>query len=187
MSRKLHKNNFCVGQVVTKVGRPGAPLARIIKIDGDKITIQYLDEKKTKETYAVDQNGYDRYVTPVYPETKDVFINEEKKTVVVVWPDGQKTKAVALHDDKFDLAEGLYVCLVKHLFPGAPGACKKKATKVLKEKARAAKAKADAEKAKADAKAKVEAKVKAKADAKKAKEDREKAIADALTKIAEKE
>lgn len=45
-----------------------------------------------------------------------VYSNEEKKTTVVIWPDGQKTIVKCQLGDEFDAEKGVAMCFVKKYF-----------------------------------------------------------------------
>lgn len=47
---------------------------------------------------------------------KDVYINSEKRTVVVAWKDGSKTKVKCHEDDNFDAEKGIALCYMKKKF-----------------------------------------------------------------------
>lgn len=47
---------------------------------------------------------------------KNIYINESKKTTVIVWKDGTRTKVVCHPDDKFDAEKGIAMCFMKHAF-----------------------------------------------------------------------
>lgn len=45
-----------------------------------------------------------------------IYSNEEKKTTVAIWPDGQKTIVKCQPGDKFDAEKGVAMCFVKKYF-----------------------------------------------------------------------
>ena len=49
-------------------------------------------------------------------DVKNIYINEEKGTVVVVWKNGLKTKVKCQPGDKFDAEKGIAMCFMKKAF-----------------------------------------------------------------------
>ncbi len=47
-------------------------------------------------------------------EPKKVYVNEQKRTVAVLWKDGTVTKAKCHENDYFDLSVGYSICYFKH-------------------------------------------------------------------------
>lgn len=61
-----------------------------------------------------------------------VYSNKEKKTTVVIWPDGQKTIVKCQPGDEFDAEKGIAMCFVKKYFNNR-GCFNEWMKKVLKE------------------------------------------------------
>lgn len=47
---------------------------------------------------------------------KDCYVNEEKRTVVILWADGTSTKSTCHKEDNFDPVAGFAIAFAKHYY-----------------------------------------------------------------------
>ena len=47
---------------------------------------------------------------------KDIFVNEAKRTICIVWKDGTKTVMKPHPDDEWDVEKGVALCFMKKMF-----------------------------------------------------------------------
>lgn len=48
------------------------------------------------------------------PEVRKIIFDEAKRTTIVIWADGQKTKLVCAEDDEFDREKAVALAFMKH-------------------------------------------------------------------------
>lgn len=56
-----------------------------------------------------------KYAHILTPKLKKVFVNKKKKTLVIEWETGEKTKVTCQEGDKFDLEKGMAMAITKYV------------------------------------------------------------------------
>lgn len=76
----------------------------------EKEVVSYLNMMLKSENVR----AYDEMWKNTEPEK--IYLDEEKKTMAVLWKDGTKTKSKCAKEDAFDFKVGFVLCLAKHVF-----------------------------------------------------------------------
>ena len=122
MKNKLYENPFANNRLLNDILDPDMTSEKKRDIDV-KTFMRYLSTPRTySEAYKyLNMLLSGEHIRTVEEfdkkfEPKKIYVNQDKKTIAVVWQDGTSTVSKCHEDDEFDLSVGYALCFAKHFY-----------------------------------------------------------------------